>query len=96
MARISTYPKDDVITGNDIWIGSDGDNGLATKNFSPDTLAHYYLTTGVLGVGTYEFVQDTPATTWTITHNLIKFPSVTVVDSSGNVVAPAGTVPVVQ
>ena len=86
MPRISSYPKDNTVTGNDIWIGSDGDNGLITKNFSPDTLADYYLTTGVLGLGTYTFTQIIAATVWTINHNLDKFPSITVVDSSGNVI----------
>lgn len=33
----------------------------------------------------YTFVQSTPSRTWTITHNLPFQPSVTVVDSSGNV-----------
>ena len=36
--------------------------------------------------GTYTFTQNTPLATWTITHNLGKFPSAVVVDSAGNVV----------
>lgn len=36
-------------------------------------------TTGDLN---FTFTQGTPATTWTITHNLGKFPSVSVVDSA--------------
>lgn len=35
---------------------------------------------------TFEFTQMVPAYTWTITHNLDKFPSVEVVDSAGTVV----------
>jgi hypothetical protein len=31
----------------------------------------------------FEHVQGVPATVWTITHNLDKYPAVTVVDSSG-------------
>lgn len=31
----------------------------------------------------YVFVQDTPSATWTVTHNLRKFPAVTVIDSAG-------------
>jgi hypothetical protein len=36
--------------------------------------------------GTYVHNQASPATVWSITHNLSKYPSITVVDSSGNVV----------
>jgi len=36
--------------------------------------------------GTFTFCQDAPLATWTITHNLGKFPSVTVVDSGNSVV----------
>jgi hypothetical protein len=35
---------------------------------------------------TYVFTQIVPNTTWSITHNLNKFPSVTIVDSAGTVV----------
>lgn len=86
MPRISTYPKDTVVSGNDIWIGSDGDNGLITKNFSPDALAAYYNDNNTFNQGTYTFTQSSAAATWTINHNLQKYPSITVVDSSGNVV----------
>jgi hypothetical protein len=34
----------------------------------------------------YVYIQNTPETTWTITHNLQKYPSVTIVDSSESVV----------
>lgn len=34
----------------------------------------------------YTFNQMSALATWTITHNLSKYPSVTIVDSSGNVV----------
>jgi len=36
------------------------------------------------GHGPFTFNQLTPASTWVIVHNLGTFPSVTVVDSSGN------------
>lgn len=39
---------------------------------------------GVSGDQHYHHVQSTPSATWTITHNLGKRPSVTVVDSGGN------------
>lgn len=35
---------------------------------------------------TYTHTQGTPASTWNVTHNLSKKPSVTVVDSADNVV----------
>lgn len=35
---------------------------------------------------TYVYNQGSPATTWTITHNLGQYPSVTVVDSGGTTV----------
>jgi hypothetical protein len=34
----------------------------------------------------FPFVQSSPASTWTVAHGLGKYPSVTVVDSSGDVV----------
>lgn len=45
----------------------------------------------VVGLGTsadksFVFTQASPASTWTINHGLNKFPSVSVVDSSGKVV----------
>lgn len=86
MPRISSYPKDTEVSGNDIWVGSDGDNGLVTKNFSPDSLADYLVNTGRFGASTYTHTQSEASSTWTITHNLERFPDVTVVDSSGNVV----------
>ena len=38
---------------------------------------------GPPGGGTFSYVQAMPATVWNIAHNLQRFPSVTVVDSSG-------------
>jgi hypothetical protein len=43
------------------------------------------------GDKSYTFEQATPSTTWIINHNLGKFPSITVEDSSGNVVYGAET-----
>ncbi len=37
---------------------------------------------------TYIHTQSSPATTWTVTHNLNKYPSIDVVDSGGSVVVP--------
>ena len=41
MARISTYIKDTVITGDDFVIGSDGGNANRTSQFSVDSLASF-------------------------------------------------------
>jgi hypothetical protein len=40
----------------------------------------------VLLSGTYSFVQTLPSTTWSISHNLGKYPSTTILDSSGSLV----------
>ena len=40
----------------------------------------------IADAGTFVFCQDLPLAQWTITHNLGKFPSVTVVDSGNTVV----------
>lgn len=41
MARISTYPLDKEIKGDDKWIGSDAQSYGATKNFTVDRVAAY-------------------------------------------------------
>lgn len=41
---------------------------------------------GLTGDKTYVHHQSTPALVWDITHNLDKFPSVTIVDSAGSIV----------
>jgi hypothetical protein len=42
-----------------------------------------YAILGNVGDKTYEHVQSASSTTWNVTHNLNKKPSVTVVDSAG-------------
>ena len=44
------------------------------------------FTLGTQGSTTFEFDQGDPATTWDITHNLGKFPSITVIDTGNTVV----------
>lgn len=41
---------------------------------------------GLTGDKTYIYNMPTPSSVWTITHNLDKYPSVTIVDSAGSVV----------
>jgi hypothetical protein len=86
MARIQTYTKDANLSNNDLLLGSDTNNLGATANFALSSLTQFFEENITLVSATTIFNQDTPATTWSIVHDLNKFPSVTVVDSSGNVV----------
>ena len=65
---------------------------LADSNASVGTNGQV-LTSTVTGIAwadnvqaTFEFTQGVPATTWNITHNLNKFPSITVIDTGNTVV----------
>jgi len=52
MTKISQYSTDVNITGNDKWIGSDAQNYLITKNFTPNNLAEYFNGNNVIDIGT--------------------------------------------
>jgi hypothetical protein len=52
MTKISQYSTDVNITGNDKWIGSDAQNFLITKNFTPNNLANYFNGNNVIDIGT--------------------------------------------
>jgi len=52
MTKISQYSTDVNITGNDKWIGSDAQNYLITKNFTPNNLANYFNGNSVIDIGT--------------------------------------------
>lgn len=84
MARISTYIKDDNLVGQDKVIGTDYNNSNATVNFPLNAISEFVR--DYLNLGTYTFTQSSASSIWNITHSLGQFPSVTVVDSSGNVV----------
>ena len=84
MARISTYVKDTDLSPQDKVIGTDYDNDNATVNFPLNSLGEFIRT--YLGTLTYTFSQDIPSLIWNITHNLERHPSVTIVDSSGNII----------
>tara|TARA_B100000902_G_C27179490_1_gene848177 strand:- start:163 stop:417 length:255 start_codon:yes stop_codon:yes gene_type:complete len=49
------------------------------------------MTAPILGSITYVHVQSSSSDTWVITHDLGRFPSVTVIDSGGNVLTAAVT-----
>jgi hypothetical protein len=52
MTKISQYSTDVNITGNDKWIGSDAQNFLITKNFTPNNLAIFFNENNVIDIGT--------------------------------------------
>jgi len=52
MTKISQYSTDVNITGNDKWIGSDAQNYLITKNFTPNNLASFFNGNNVIDIGT--------------------------------------------
>jgi hypothetical protein len=87
MGKINSYPVDYEISDNDVWIGSDGDNALITKNFTALSMANYINKTQLIDVDKrFVYNQDTPSSEWNIKHDLKKFPSVTVIDSAGSTV----------
>jgi hypothetical protein len=86
MPRISSYPADNTVTDNDLFIGSDVGDGLATKTYSAVSVADYLFGTGRFAASTYTHTQGVASTTWTITHNLQRHPSVSIVDTGGNII----------
>ena len=69
------YPKQEKLNSRDTIIISKPDG--STKNLTINALK---------GTPTYTHNQSAASATWTITHNLNKFPSVTVIDSGDSVV----------
>ena len=60
-----------------------GGNGNITDKLLYDFAV---FTLSSQGAPTFQFTQGAPATTWNIQHNLGKFPSITVIDTSNTVV----------
>ena len=89
MARISTYGQDSTVSKSDKVVGTDSATG-ETKNFTLGSILS--LVTGTINVpnenevDSYEHVQGSASSTWTISHYLNKYPSVTVVDNDDDVV----------
>jgi hypothetical protein len=83
-------PKGD--TGATGATGATGPTGAtgATGATGPQGIQGEVGPQGIQGSGashsTYTHTQNSPSSTWTITHNLACFPSVVVVDSAGSVV----------
>lgn len=84
MARISTYPLDESINGNDKLIGTDSNDSDVTKNYSLDELKAFF-NTGVdvpLGWGRYDGTQYTESNKKTLTALIDNV----VPNNSGNVI----------
>lgn len=65
-------------------IVADSDGSVSVADYSQSVTTSSELT--LVGGSTYTHNQASPAATWTISHNLGRRPSVTVVDSAGTVV----------
>lgn len=59
---------------------------IPTKTSQLTNDAEFITAKDIPKISTYSYSQISPETTWTITHNLGKYPSVMVVDSGGNIV----------
>lgn len=77
MAKISSFPQDTTVEAGDKLLGTDVSG--ATKNFSITSIVQ--STPFASHGGTTTHTQGSASSTWTVTHNLNKFPSVTIVDS---------------
>ena len=77
MAKISSFPQDTTVEAGDKLLGTDVSG--ATKNFSITSIVN--STPFASHGGTTTHTQGSASATWTVTHNLNKFPSVTIVDS---------------
>ena len=78
MAKISSFPQDTTVEAGDKLLGTDVSG--ATKNFSITSIVN--STPFASHGGTTTHTQVSASSTWTVTHNLNKFPSVTIVDSN--------------
>jgi uncharacterized protein YaiE (UPF0345 family) len=56
MSKISTYPKDNNVTGQDLLVGSDWNTpGKITKNFSTNALASYFNKSAIIDTGQFSW-----------------------------------------
>ena len=78
MAKISSFPQDTTVEAGDKLLVTDVSG--ATKNFSITSIVN--STPFASHGGTTTHTQGSASATWTVTHNLNKFPSVTIVDSN--------------
>jgi|TARA_R100001510_G_C7470526_1_gene86989 hypothetical protein len=78
MPRIKNIDIDGTITSGDKLLGTDIDG--TTKNFTVGALATFFQSTQ------YVHNQPSASATWTIAHNLNKFPSIVIKFSTGDYV----------
>lgn len=85
--NIDKYPFALEISPNDYVVGSvDSLNGQ-TRNFKlSDLLNFFFQGINTQTDRTYYHVQDTASTTWTITHNMKKYPTPAIFDEDGEVI----------
>lgn len=85
MPRIQNLPQDNTINDNDKLLGTDSTTGN-TKNYNIGDLADFINKKQL-----YTHHQNSASTTWTINHNLGKFPTVSLkFSSSDNVYTNVG------
>lgn len=73
-----THSKEMVVTGTIVYVN---DVRMAEVYFTSDPQTQIDDIRSQMQTS-YVHTQSTPATTWTITHNLNRFPSVTIVDTT--------------
>tara|TARA_R100001509_G_scaffold163925_1_gene139769 strand:- start:266 stop:607 length:342 start_codon:yes stop_codon:yes gene_type:complete len=78
MPKIKNFEKDAAITGTDKLLGTDTSG--ATKNYLLNDLAAFIVGSN----STFVFEQTNASSTWTINHNLGRFPSVSIKFSSSD------------
>ena len=84
--RLNSYEIDPV-DGDFYSVGLAYISGSGSINQDEDYLvALVYLAGSAVDDKSYTFTQSVPSTTWSVAHNLQKFPSITVVDSASTVV----------
>ena len=83
MPTISTLPTTSTVASTDRFV-LDHDNGDGT--FTTQQATGSQVTSLLSSAATYVFNQASPLAVWVITHSLGRYPAVSVVDSSGNVV----------
>lgn len=81
------YPFDLAISDEDFLIGSDADNNGQTRNYTLASLANFFSQyINSQSDSTYIHVQNDPSDTWTVVHNMQKYPTPLVMDENGEVI----------
>ena len=75
MARISTYPIDENISGSDKWIGTDAGYRNATKNFTVNKVADYLNVSGIIQSQALRYIYQNDTNTKPRYNGTISFQS---------------------